>query len=117
MTLPDCVEPGDSLFVKVDRRSMLASGIEDICLRPQSAGQRCLVVQFAGNGESSLGQAQRVLDVHSDLLAHVVGELSDEFRLKQGRMLREELAPAGVSGRPASCSNNCSWLADVGAVT
>ena len=110
VTLAYRLEPGDGLFVKIDRSRVFAAGIQNIRLRSQRAGQGLFIVELAGNGESGFSQAQGPLNVHADLLAYLVSELGDDFRLEQGRVLRNEIrAWPASSGRSASCANRLSW--------
>ena len=98
MVLPDRFEPGDGLFVQVDRGRMLAPQIQNICLRPQSPCQGFLIVYGAGDCECGVSQTESPLYVYPDLLAHLIGEVGHDFRLKQGRAARKKLAPAGLVG-------------------
>ena len=85
--------------MKINRGGVFAAGVQNICFCTKSACQGRLIVKFAGNAERCLSQSQGALNVHADLLAHLIGKLRDRFRIKQGRMSRDERADGGVIGQ------------------
>src|ERR1700683_1592240 len=96
MEFPGSVEKSNGLLVQINCRRMLSPGIESVCLGAQSSGQSTFVVELASDAERGVGQAQRLLHIHADLLSYPLREGGDKVRTKQRPVTRQKRRSPGV---------------------